>query len=165
MSASEISEQSSTQACESVSSFDFTGTGMDLFILYMKNFILTLITCGLYFPWAKTNIRKFTLSHIKLQDDYFEFTGTGKEVFFGLLKIFGFILLFVVVMMLFHLGMFLIFDQFLSQENSVKFGVPFCDNLSVHCYVLLHPIFDLRGRPVLFIQNKIQEYFIYSGTN
>lgn len=71
---------------KSITSLEFTGNTGDLYILYLKNIILTIITCGLYHPWAKTNIRKFTLSHLKLQGDFFDFVGTGKEVFIATLK-------------------------------------------------------------------------------
>ena len=67
--------------------FRFHGTGGALFFVIVKNMLLTLITLGLYMPWAKTARRKFVWSSIELHGQRLSYTGTGKELFKGYLKV------------------------------------------------------------------------------
>jgi len=67
----------------------FVGQGGELFVIFLKNIFLTIITLGIYTPWAKTNLRKFFVGHIKLNEDRFRFTGTGYELFIGWLILMG----------------------------------------------------------------------------
>jgi len=56
-----------------------------LFGIFIVNFILSVITLFIYSPWAKTKIRRYIASHTKFMGGRFEYFGTGKELFFGLL--------------------------------------------------------------------------------
>lgn len=67
--------------------FSFTGNGLDLALVYLKNFFLIMLTFGFYFPWARTNIRRYLWSNTQLQGDRFSYTGTGKELFIGWVKL------------------------------------------------------------------------------
>lgn len=78
--------------------FSFEGNGLDLALVYLKNFFLLIITFGLYFSWARTNIRRYLWSNTHLQGDRFTYTGTGKELFIGMMKLFA--ILFVAGMIL-----------------------------------------------------------------
>ena len=53
--------------------------------LAIKNFLLTVITLGIYSFWGKTNVRRHLWSCIHLMDEPLEYTGTGKELFLGML--------------------------------------------------------------------------------
>jgi uncharacterized membrane protein YjgN (DUF898 family) len=69
-----------------VTRVDYHGKGGQVFRLHLANLFLTVITLGIYSFWGKTRIRKYMTSHIAIQNDRFEYTGTGKELFYGALK-------------------------------------------------------------------------------
>lgn len=64
----------------------FNGTGGKLFSVLIVNWILTAITFGLYYPWAKANKLKYMYESTTLNNDEFEFRGTGREMFIGFIK-------------------------------------------------------------------------------
>jgi len=67
----------------------YKGTGGDLFVLILKNVFLTLITLGIYAAWARTARRRFIWRQMDVGGQPLEYTGTGKELFFGYLKVGG----------------------------------------------------------------------------
>jgi uncharacterized membrane protein YjgN (DUF898 family) len=67
--------------------FAFHGTGSALFVLVLKNMVLTLITLGIYLPWAKTERRTFLWQNIEIAGHRLRYHGTGRELFFGYLKL------------------------------------------------------------------------------
>lgn len=84
--------------------FSYHGVGSDLAIVMLKNIILTIITFGIYSPWARTNTRRFFWSNTAFKGDRFTYTGTGKELFKGWIKVFGIFFLFAIgvqILMLF----------------------------------------------------------------
>ena len=72
----------------------FHGQGKKYFGILLKNWLLTLITLGIYYPWAKVKNLQFIYGSTALNKEHFAFHGTGREMFVGLLKtifIFGLI--------------------------------------------------------------------------
>ena len=63
----------------------YFGQAKPLFLLYVKTTFLTLITLGIYRFWGKTRIRKYIWSAVSLDEDTFEYTGTGLEKLLGFL--------------------------------------------------------------------------------
>lgn len=59
----------------------FTGTGKELFKIYIRNFLLTLITLGVYSFWGKVRIRSYLWEHTRILGEPLEYTGTGWELF------------------------------------------------------------------------------------
>jgi uncharacterized membrane protein YjgN (DUF898 family) len=78
--------------------FSYHGDTADLFKIYLVNFFLTIITLGIYRFWGKTRIRKYLWSHIEIEGDRLEYTGTPKELFIGFL-----VVLFIILIPLFGL--------------------------------------------------------------
>ena len=92
--------------------------------LRIGNNILTFLTLGLYYPWAKVSILKYLYGETEFQNHNFVFHGTGKEVFKGFIKailIFGALYVFllfcvfshkpvltVIGLLVFYLGIFLL---------------------------------------------------------
>jgi uncharacterized membrane protein YjgN (DUF898 family) len=70
--------------------FAFHGTGGALFALVLKNMLLTLLTLGVYVPWAKTARRTFVWQNIEIAGHRLRYQGTGRELFFGYLKLASF---------------------------------------------------------------------------
>jgi len=64
----------------------FHGDGKTLFKIWITNLLLTICTLGVYYPWARANMKKYLYSSTYLGDYGFEFCGTGKQMFFGLIK-------------------------------------------------------------------------------
>lgn len=65
----------------------YQGTGGDLFMLALKNVFLTLVTLGIYAPWARTAKREFLWQRTDVGGHRLEYTGTGRELFIGYLKV------------------------------------------------------------------------------
>lgn len=65
--------------------FSFFGQGATYFGIVALNVVLTLVTVGLYYPWAKAAYRKYLWNETEFNDSRFVFNGTGKEMFKGFL--------------------------------------------------------------------------------
>jgi uncharacterized membrane protein YjgN (DUF898 family) len=55
--------------------------------LSIVNFILRVVTFGIYHFWGKTEVRRRIWSAIRLNGEPLEYTGTGKELFLGFLVV------------------------------------------------------------------------------
>ncbi|MBL7947284.1 MAG: DUF898 family protein, partial [Flavobacteriales bacterium] len=64
----------------------FKGQGGDLFIVLIVNMLLTFITLGLYYPWAKARKLSWYYEHTELDGHPFHFHGKGEEMFKGFIK-------------------------------------------------------------------------------
>jgi uncharacterized membrane protein YjgN (DUF898 family) len=68
-----------------IGSADFVGQGGDFFVLALVNYLLTVVTLGIYGSWMQVNFLKFFLGNTELkirgQTYRGEFTGTGGEQF------------------------------------------------------------------------------------
>lgn len=67
----------------------FKGKGGDLFIVLIVNMLLTFITLGLYYPWAKARSLSWYYENLELDGHPFHFHGTGNEMFKGFIKALG----------------------------------------------------------------------------
>ena len=65
---------------------DFHGKGSDFFGIIIVNWLLTIVTLGIYYPWAKAKQLQYIYSATSLNGDSFSFHGTGKEMFKGFIK-------------------------------------------------------------------------------
>jgi len=66
--------------------FKFDGKGWPLFKLYISNLLLTILTLGIYYFWAKVKTKKFFYNHTVFQNGRFDYHVTGKEKFIAFLK-------------------------------------------------------------------------------
>jgi len=57
----------------------------ELYVLFIKNLLLGIVTLGIYRFWGKTRIRKYVWSHVSFRNERFEYAGTGRELFLGFL--------------------------------------------------------------------------------
>jgi uncharacterized membrane protein YjgN (DUF898 family) len=96
---------------------DYQGKGEDLFGITIINWLLTVVTLGFYYPWAKAKKLQYLYSNTTLNNEPFAFHGTGKEMFKGFIKallifvaLYGVLFLFVYLempgtgLLLFYLG-------------------------------------------------------------
>jgi uncharacterized membrane protein YjgN (DUF898 family) len=56
-------------------------------VIAITNFLLNLITLSFYRFWAKTRVRRHIWSSVQVNGEPIEYTGTGKELFFGFIII------------------------------------------------------------------------------
>lgn len=64
---------------------EFFGIGTDYFAILIVNWLLTLLTLGLYYPWARAKRLRYVYGQTALNKERFHFAGTGKEMFIGLI--------------------------------------------------------------------------------
>jgi len=61
----------------------FTGAGSEYFKIWIVNILLTIITMGIYYPWAKVRNRRYFYGNTNLADRNFEYHATGKQLLLG----------------------------------------------------------------------------------
>ncbi len=81
--------------------FDFFGKGSEYFAIMIVNWLLTVLTLGLYYPWARAKKLRYIYGQTALNNERFHFSGTGKEMFLGFIKI----ILFYVVIVAIYSGL------------------------------------------------------------
>lgn len=66
--------------------FAFKGKGSELFGIQLPNWVLTIISLGFYYPWAKVEKLRYLYQKTEFAGSRFKFHGTGKEMFKGFIK-------------------------------------------------------------------------------
>ena len=66
--------------------FSFKGKGSELFGIQLPNWVLSVVTFGIYYPWAKAEKLKYLYQKTEFAGSRFKFHGTGKEMFKGFIK-------------------------------------------------------------------------------
>lgn len=61
--------------------------------LCFLNLLLIVITVGIYWFWARAEYRRYMWQMVRVNGEPLEYTGTGKELFIGYLKLFLFVIL------------------------------------------------------------------------
>jgi len=64
-------------------SLKFTGSGSEYFKIWIVNILLTIITLGIYYPWAKVRNRRYFYANSVLNNRNFEYHATGKQLLLG----------------------------------------------------------------------------------
>lgn len=67
--------------------FVFTGKGGEYFLICLVNFLLTIITLGIYGPWALVKCRRYIYQHVTLNGQPFSYKGTGGAIFVSMFLI------------------------------------------------------------------------------
>jgi uncharacterized membrane protein YjgN (DUF898 family) len=63
----------------------YRGHAAELFLVMIRNLFLTMITAGLYLPWARAAQRRYIWKHVEIGRERLEYTGTGLGLVPGLL--------------------------------------------------------------------------------
>ena len=77
-----------------VRNLKFRGQGSVLTGIFLVNLLLTVLTLGIYYAWAKVKTKKYIYSSTYLEESSFQYHATGKELFMGYLKVFVLVILF-----------------------------------------------------------------------
>lgn len=120
--------------------FAFQGSGAGYFWIWLVNILLTIVTLGLFLPWALVRARRYFYANTELEGARFSYHATGSSVFVGWLCLVVLYVIFLVnmvhnnvVLSLCMIGLFLLFFpwlvtqglryQFLMTEiNNVRFS-------------------------------------------
>lgn len=65
---------------------EFHGEGGKYFAILFVNIILTILTLGLYYPWARAKNLQYLYGETEFAGSRFTFHGTGREMFKGFIK-------------------------------------------------------------------------------
>jgi len=87
----------------------FTGSGSEYFKIWIVNILLTIVTLGLYTPWAKVRNRRYFYANSVLADRNFEYHATGKQLFIGFLIAMVFFIAYVILGEVYPLGNLILF--------------------------------------------------------
>jgi uncharacterized membrane protein YjgN (DUF898 family) len=68
--------------------FSFHGSGSELFGQFLVNWLLIIVTLGIYYPWAKAKLNRYYYQHTEFSGHSFQYHGTGMEMFVGFIKAF-----------------------------------------------------------------------------
>jgi uncharacterized membrane protein YjgN (DUF898 family) len=60
--------------------------GHELFGIFIRNVLLSVLSLGIYRFWGRTRLRRYLWSHVSFLGDRFEYTGTGRELFRGFMR-------------------------------------------------------------------------------
>lgn len=74
-------------AAEDGRGIEFTGNWREYLPIAITNALLTICTLGIYRFWAAARQRRYLWSRTRFIDDSLEWTGTGREMFFGFLLV------------------------------------------------------------------------------
>jgi uncharacterized membrane protein YjgN (DUF898 family) len=64
---------------------EFTGSGSEYFRIWIVNLLLTVLTLGLYYPWAKVRKLKYMYSNTHVAGHALDFHGSAKQMLRGFL--------------------------------------------------------------------------------
>lgn len=63
--------------------FAFTGTWTGYYRVWFTGFVLTVLTLGLYAPWAKVRNKRYLYAHTRLGNDGFDYRADPKRILVG----------------------------------------------------------------------------------
>jgi uncharacterized membrane protein YjgN (DUF898 family) len=63
--------------------FEFSGTGSEYFRIWITNLLLSLVTLGIYSPWAKVRRKSYFYGNTLLAHHSFEYTASPKAILKG----------------------------------------------------------------------------------
>jgi len=72
----------------------FTGSGSEYFRIWIVNLLLTLLTLGLYYPWAKVRKLKYFYSNTEVAGHALDFHGSPRQMLRGFLLMASFFLVY-----------------------------------------------------------------------
>jgi uncharacterized membrane protein YjgN (DUF898 family) len=150
----------------------FHGTGGTLFGIHLVNTLLTLLTLGIYYYWAKVRVRTFLFGQTEFAGDRFSYHGSARELLNGTIK----------ASLVFGIPYFLMGNvgQFLEGNTAIQLTLKFAAWLLL---VLFIPVaitgarryrlsrtawrgirFSFRGKTLDFIKLWFSGYFLTAVT-
>jgi len=78
----------------------FDGKAFELFLIYLRTVLLSIVTLGIYSFWARAEIRRYLADRTRFDGVAFAFKGTGTELALGFLRALGLLLTIVAALVL-----------------------------------------------------------------
>ncbi|MCY4396908.1 MAG: DUF898 family protein, partial [Rhodospirillaceae bacterium] len=78
-------ESSATPVWPPIHRLTHDGRSGELFVIFLVNLALSILTLGIYRFWGRTRIRRYVWSQTSLLGEPLEYTGRGIELFLGFL--------------------------------------------------------------------------------
>ena len=117
----------------------FEGSGFEYFKIWIVNILLTIVTLGLYYPWAKVRNHRYFYGNSTLEGRNFEYHATGKQLFLGYLIAMTLFIAYVVIQQISVIGSMVVlfifffalpwiiwrslkFNMRMSSYSNVRFG-------------------------------------------
>ena len=75
----------------------FNGSGSEYFKIWIVNILLTIVTLGLYRPWAKVRTLRYFYGNTELDNSNFEYHATGKQLFVSFIIAVALLLVYLVI--------------------------------------------------------------------
>jgi uncharacterized membrane protein YjgN (DUF898 family) len=94
--------------------FSFEGKGFEYFKIWVVNILLTIITLGLYYPWAKVRNKRYIYGNSTLEGRNFDYHATGKQIFLSYLIAMALLLVYVIIQNVSPTGSLVIFVVFIG---------------------------------------------------
>ena len=85
----------------------FEGSGLEYFKIWIVNILLTIVTLGLYYPWAKVRNHRYFYGNSTLEGRNFEYHATGKQLFIGYLISISLVIIYVIIQNISPIGAFI----------------------------------------------------------
>ncbi|MFT6791532.1 MAG: uncharacterized membrane protein YjgN (DUF898 family) [Cellvibrionaceae bacterium] len=82
----------------------FEGSGFEYFKVWIVNILLTIVTLGIYHPWAKVRNLRYLYGNTALDDRNFDYHATGKQIFLSYLIAMLSLIVFVTVQQIWPIG-------------------------------------------------------------
>ena len=91
----------------------FEGTGLEYFKIWIVNILLTIVTLGLYYPWAKVRNNRYFYANSTLEGRNFDYHATGKQLFIGYLIAISLLIAYIVLQNISPTGSLIVFLIFI----------------------------------------------------
>lgn len=96
-----------------MNTFKFTGSGTEYFKIWIVNILFTILTFGIYYPWAKVRNNRYLYANSTIKEKNFDYHATGKQLFLGYLIALSFFIIYKVLEMIFPIGSIILVIIFL----------------------------------------------------
>lgn len=75
----------------------FRGESMEYFKIWIVNVLLTVVTLGLYYPWAKVRTNRYLYANTTFNGRNFDYHATGKQLFLGYVVAMGLFIAYIIL--------------------------------------------------------------------
>lgn len=132
----------------------FTGSGSEYFKIWIVNVLLTIITLGMYYPWARVRNKRYFYANSNLAERNFEYHATGKQLFIGFLIAVGIFIVFQILSRISPIvGVVLLFALFVAIPWIIWRSLMF--NMRVTSFSNVH--FSFKGT----LKQAYINFFVY----
>lgn len=135
-------------------SLKFEGSGREYFKIWIVNVLLTIVTLGFYYPWAKVRNRRYFYANSILDGRNFEYHATGKQLFIGFLVAMTLFIVYVLIQKISPIGnLIMIGALFIAIPWLIWRSMMF--NMRMTSFSNVH--FDFTGQ----LRDSYMNFFVY----